>query len=260
MRPLPLKWRVSLLVGGAVLVGMGFVTLTSYVEMKESLTAGLDRTLESMANGVQGLLAGGPPGEAVSEEDVRAIVGVTTRRRGPAYRVGFDGAPGGGGSTADIAGITGWPLVMVVDARAMAASAAALPASSLRCLRTSYSARAASRRRRSSSTFLRISPAFFLSASSRSLFRRISSSEGAASGSSVAAPASNSTRITLPVAFFARARYSSACIDAMVTKSGETVSVRVLPSRRACAPRKGWPSVGRDSQRPLIFSRRASAE
>ncbi len=38
----------------------------------------------------------------------------------------FDGAPGGGGSTADIAALTGWPVVLVVDAKGMAASAAAL--------------------------------------------------------------------------------------------------------------------------------------
>lgn len=37
----------------------------------------------------------------------------------------FDGAAGGGGSTADIAALTGWPVVLVIDARAQAASAAA---------------------------------------------------------------------------------------------------------------------------------------
>ncbi len=38
----------------------------------------------------------------------------------------FDGAPDGAGSTADLALITGWPVVLVVDAKGMAASAAAL--------------------------------------------------------------------------------------------------------------------------------------
>ena len=38
----------------------------------------------------------------------------------------FDGAPGGRGSTAELAAMTGWPVVLVVDARGMAASAAAL--------------------------------------------------------------------------------------------------------------------------------------
>ncbi|MDA0675610.1 MAG: cobyrinate a,c-diamide synthase [Proteobacteria bacterium] len=37
----------------------------------------------------------------------------------------FDGATGGGGSTADIAALTGWPVVLVIDARGQAASAAA---------------------------------------------------------------------------------------------------------------------------------------
>ena len=38
----------------------------------------------------------------------------------------FDGGPGGAGSTADLAARTGWPIVMVVNAKGMAASAAAL--------------------------------------------------------------------------------------------------------------------------------------
>jgi cobyrinic acid a,c-diamide synthase len=38
----------------------------------------------------------------------------------------FDGAEGGGGATADIAALTGWPVVLVVDVRGMAASIAAL--------------------------------------------------------------------------------------------------------------------------------------
>jgi len=38
----------------------------------------------------------------------------------------FDGAPGGGGSTADLAALTGWPVILAVDARAMGASAAAI--------------------------------------------------------------------------------------------------------------------------------------
>jgi cobyrinic acid a,c-diamide synthase len=38
----------------------------------------------------------------------------------------FDGAGGGGGSTADVAAWTGWPVVLVVDVRGQAASAAAL--------------------------------------------------------------------------------------------------------------------------------------
>lgn len=38
----------------------------------------------------------------------------------------FDGAPGGGGSTADIARRTGWPVILVVDASAQGQSIAAL--------------------------------------------------------------------------------------------------------------------------------------
>ena len=38
----------------------------------------------------------------------------------------FDGAADGSGSTADLALITGWPVVLVIDAKGMAASAAAL--------------------------------------------------------------------------------------------------------------------------------------
>ena len=38
----------------------------------------------------------------------------------------FDGAPRGGGSTADLAATTGWPIVLVVDVRGMGASVGAL--------------------------------------------------------------------------------------------------------------------------------------
>ena len=38
----------------------------------------------------------------------------------------FDGAAGGGGSTADLAAAFGWPVILVVDARGQAASAAAV--------------------------------------------------------------------------------------------------------------------------------------
>ena len=38
----------------------------------------------------------------------------------------FDGAPDGRGSTGDLARVTGWPVVLVVDARGMAATAAAV--------------------------------------------------------------------------------------------------------------------------------------
>lgn len=38
----------------------------------------------------------------------------------------FDGAPRGGGSTADLAAMTGWPVVLVVDVRGMGASVGAL--------------------------------------------------------------------------------------------------------------------------------------
>jgi cobyrinic acid a,c-diamide synthase len=38
----------------------------------------------------------------------------------------FDGAPDGGGSTADIAAETGWPAILAIDAGAQAQSTAAL--------------------------------------------------------------------------------------------------------------------------------------
>ncbi len=38
----------------------------------------------------------------------------------------FDGGPGGAGSTAELAARTGWPVVLVIDAKGMGASAAAL--------------------------------------------------------------------------------------------------------------------------------------
>ncbi len=111
MRPLPLKWRVSLLVGGAVLVGMGFIALTSYVEMRDSLTAATDSMLAAMAGSTMALLDN-PSDDVASEADMRAIVGDTTRRQGPAYRVWFDGAPGDVAASGEHAGLLAAPSLV----------------------------------------------------------------------------------------------------------------------------------------------------
>jgi heavy metal sensor kinase len=93
MRPLALKWRVSLLVCATSMAGLAFVALTAYVEMKQSLTAGMDRTLEAMAGSVTALL-GDPRAAADLALDVEGVVGDPSRRQGPGYRVWFDGAAG----------------------------------------------------------------------------------------------------------------------------------------------------------------------
>lgn len=95
MKPLALKWRVSLLVAGTILVGMGFTGLTVYQEVKESLMGSMDRTLQSMAGSVAAVLAN-PPTDAATESEVRAIIGVSTHRQDASFRIWLDG------STADM--------------------------------------------------------------------------------------------------------------------------------------------------------------
>ena len=95
MKPLALKWRVSLLVAGTILVGMGFTGLTVYQEVKESLMGSMDRTLQSMAGSAAAVLAN-PPTDAATESEVRAIIGVSTHRQDASFRIWLDG------STADM--------------------------------------------------------------------------------------------------------------------------------------------------------------
>jgi cobyrinic acid a,c-diamide synthase len=67
---------------------------------------------------------------AMRSETVAAVVAESTRGAELVVCEGvmglFDGASGGRGSTADLAALTGWPVVLAVDVRGQGASAAAL--------------------------------------------------------------------------------------------------------------------------------------
>ena len=93
MKPMPLKWRVSLLVAWTILVGMGFIAVTAYVEMRETMVRSVDQSLHSMATSVLAVLTEAPI-EAATEAEVRAIMGMSARRQGAAFRVWLDGDAG----------------------------------------------------------------------------------------------------------------------------------------------------------------------
>jgi heavy metal sensor kinase len=95
VRPLALKWRVSLLMAGTILLGMAFTGLAVYEEVRESLVDSMDGELQSMADGVATVL-GNPPTDGAMESEVRAILGISTRREDASFRIWLDG------STADM--------------------------------------------------------------------------------------------------------------------------------------------------------------
>ena len=93
MKPLPLRWRVSLLVAGTALLGMGFIAATAYVQMKKSLVRSMDQTLLSMATSVLTVMAG-PQEDEDTGHEVGAIIGTSSRRQSPSYRIWVDGDAG----------------------------------------------------------------------------------------------------------------------------------------------------------------------
>jgi len=74
MRPMPLKWRVSLLVGMAVLVTVAGVSAGAYLEMKELIMNRVDRTLSAMAQGCAAILDDPDP-MATRVSRMRSLVG-----------------------------------------------------------------------------------------------------------------------------------------------------------------------------------------
>ena len=86
MRPLPLRWRISLLVTLVLVCVITTVSAVAYVELHESLVRNADRTLQAIANAMLTALSeSGSPQEV--EERVRSITRSTVRGGATYYRI-----------------------------------------------------------------------------------------------------------------------------------------------------------------------------
>ncbi len=91
MNPVPLKWRISLLVALVLVVATSVVCGVAYYELAESLRGNIDNTLRAMVGGV--LAAMDEPADlAENEQAIRDITGSVTLKRAGRYRVWMDGS------------------------------------------------------------------------------------------------------------------------------------------------------------------------
>lgn len=91
MRPLPLKWRVSILVSVAMIGVVVAILAMSYAETKEMLFSQLDQTLLAMGKGAAAVVD--EPGDVASHKSaIDALVGLNHRKHSPVYRVWVEGA------------------------------------------------------------------------------------------------------------------------------------------------------------------------
>ena len=88
MNPVPLKWRISLLVTLVLVAATAVVCSVAYYELGESLRGNIENTLRAMVGGV--LAAMEDPSEA--EEEIRNITGNAALGRAGRYRVWMDGS------------------------------------------------------------------------------------------------------------------------------------------------------------------------
>jgi len=93
MRPLSLKWRVSLVVAAAVAASMLLAGVVAYREMVEWYFRSLDRGIKIMLNDTARALAEEGPDSEI-EARVREIVGVSSAPQTPCVRIWMDGTDG----------------------------------------------------------------------------------------------------------------------------------------------------------------------
>jgi len=91
MTPLPLKWRISLLVVVVLTIVITAISAVAYHEMQEHLLANIERTLQAMASGIVAAMDDVQSLEQL-EAEVRSIAGSTSRRRSNHYRVWLEGS------------------------------------------------------------------------------------------------------------------------------------------------------------------------
>jgi signal transduction histidine kinase len=90
LRPLPLKWRLSLLVALVLAIVVAAISAVAYIELHESLRADLDETLLVLANGIMAEVEE-PPEGAGPGAAVAPIVRTATHLKSVRYRVWLDG-------------------------------------------------------------------------------------------------------------------------------------------------------------------------
>ena len=88
MNPVPLKWRISLLVALVLVAATAAVCGVAYHEVAGSMRGNLESTLRAMVSGV--LAAMEDPSEA--QEEIRNITGNAALKRAGRYRVWMDGS------------------------------------------------------------------------------------------------------------------------------------------------------------------------
>ncbi len=90
MRPLSLKWRVSLLVLAAMVAAIIAVLAVAYAETKELVVAETNQALLAMSKGIVSVLQQPEP-VAVRKKQIDAIVGLSHRTPAPFYAASLSG-------------------------------------------------------------------------------------------------------------------------------------------------------------------------
>lgn len=86
MRPLALKWRVSLLVAAAMVAVIAAVLIVSYAETRDIMYQQMDQTLTAMGKGAVTVFDS-PETPDVQKAAIHAVTGVSHRKYSPFYRV-----------------------------------------------------------------------------------------------------------------------------------------------------------------------------
>ena len=91
MNPVPLKWRISLLVTLVLVAATAVVCSVAYYELGESLRGNIENTLRAMVGGVLASMDD-PRGSSRTEQEIRDITGNAALGRAGRYRVWMDGS------------------------------------------------------------------------------------------------------------------------------------------------------------------------
>jgi two-component system heavy metal sensor histidine kinase CusS len=91
LNPVPLKWRISLLVTLVLVAATAVVCSVAYYELGESLRGNIENTLRAMVGGVLASMDD-PRGSSGTEAEIRNITGNAALERTGRYRVWMDGS------------------------------------------------------------------------------------------------------------------------------------------------------------------------